>query len=346
MGQVRSAEDCYDDKDQTCLEALFADIVTNPSPEKNQAIYLLGLLQKDTGDFDGALDSFMMSVAFGGNVDGQQALHDLFANEPTVFDEASECSVIENEACFIRIIKEEQGDDVRNAQYLLGSMLLSSEPDRGVALLESANAAGHGTAACVLQEFYLGGPTGGELDYDKSVSIGFDCPFSHPFPRLNESHFAKYEGQDGHKAYALSEDGFASYSEGASNSDVAARLAKEYCEASPKRAADAPECNVINVDGVWVDDPELIELPIFNGDVESLVTLSAQTAFSEKYEAAEGLKVFVYSRNGSWEWLSSTKPDSTIEKLTEDALGKCGGGWRNMLEYACEVISINGETIE
>jgi hypothetical protein len=343
--QQRSADTCYDEQDQACLEEMFSDIVGNPSPEKTRAIYLLGLLQRNAGDFKSAKDTFMMSVGFGGSVEGQQALIELFESEPSAFNEPADCLAVESEACMVTIIENGQGDDVRNAQYLLGSMLLSSEPARGVQLLETAHAAGHGTAACVLQDLYLAGAPGVQADYHKSVSIGFECLFEKPFPNLNDTHFAKYEALSDHKAYALADDGFSSYSEGIVDPDVAARLAKEYCDASPQRQSDAPACRVINQDGIWVDSPELQNIPEFSGGFDGLITVTAQASYQDKYTDEEGIKVFVQSKNGSWTWRSSTRSDATIEALTEDALESCADGWRNMLDYPCEVVNINGEWV-
>ena len=61
--ETRSAQDCYEQSDQSCLKEMFADIVDNPSEEKSKAIYLLGLLQVAEGeDLEGAKDQFVMAL--------------------------------------------------------------------------------------------------------------------------------------------------------------------------------------------------------------------------------------------------------------------------------------------
>ena len=68
-GFVQSNQDdpnaCYESKDKECLEAMYKDIVTNPAPEKSDAIYLLGLLYLEEENYEAAKDQFEMGIMFG-----------------------------------------------------------------------------------------------------------------------------------------------------------------------------------------------------------------------------------------------------------------------------------------
>ena len=343
--EEHSPDDCYKNKDNTCLEESFADSATNPSPEKTRAMYLLGLLKQEAGETEGAKEAYMMALGFGATDEVQQALNELYATNPNAFTKPTDCLAVESEVCFKSIIENGQGNTVRNAQFLLAGLLMNEQPSRSAELLESAYAAGHRTAACSLQELYGKGAGTLDANYDKSVTYGLDCAFQPPFRNLDKKHFAKYQRQSDNKAYALADNGIAWYVEGISDPAIAARLAKEYCDTSPQRRSNDPECSVVNVNGTWVKDPKLSQIPDFTGSVDDLISVKAQESYKTNYVKDTGLKVFAQSKDGSWNWRSSKDPEKSIESLTEDVLKKCGQNWRKRLGYPCKVVNINGDWV-
>jgi len=345
-GQERTPNSCYNNQDRTCLEEIFADILAKPSPEKTRAMYLLGRLRQEAGEAEGAKDSFMMALGFGADDEMQQALNALYVSNPNVFTDPTDCLAIESEACFENIIENGQGDTVRNAQFLFGSMLIKEQPSRSAELLHLAHVAGHRTAACPLQELYAKGAEEFEANYDKSVTYGLECLFQPPFKKFDAKYFAKYEKKSGNKAYAMADNGVAWYAEGITDPDIAARLAKEYCDTSPHRRPGDPECRVINVNGTWVKDFKLIEIPDFSGSVEGLISVDGQQSYNNKYAKETGLKVFAQSKGGAWNWRSSSDADMTIESLTEDVLKRCNQYWSKRLGYPCKVVNINGSWVD
>ena len=351
LAEQSQADACFDARDTACLEELFSDIVSNPTPEKSRAIYLLGQLQEETGEFSAAQDTYMMSIGFGGGDEPQQALLDLFNAQPQVFTDPSSCLQIKSEACFSAIINQGPSESAVDAQFLLGSLLVSSEnenadPVRGVRFLEAAAEGGNETAPCLLHETYQTGLDGLATNYDKSIQFGLQCKFVDPFPNLDEEHFEEYEDQDGHRAFALGETGWSFFSEGVANPEVAARLALEFCNTSPHRRSGTDDCRLINIDGTWVDNPEVPALSAFSGGVDGLITMAARDAYQDDYSGRSDRRVFVQSQNGSWGWKSAGSSDTTIDELTEKALSRCNSSWRNRLAYPCEVINVNGEWVE
>ena len=339
--QSTEIDTCFDNGDIACLEAAFADIVTNNTPEKSRAIHLLGVLDEQAGDFAAAKDRYMMSIGFGGGDDPNAALAALYENQPHVFDEPVDCFQIESEQCFEQIIANGSDEDQINSKFLLGGLLITDEAERerGLSILEEAAAGGHNTAPCLLQDSFE------TTDYNKFVAYGRQCGLDAPLSQISEDHFSKYENDAKNKAYAVDARGVAHYTSGVANPEVAARLALEYCNTSPHRRADTPDCVVVNINDVWVKDVDIQEIPVVVTDIDGLLTLDAQASFRDKYAQADGLKVFVQSRSGSWQWQSAGNSDRTIEVITEQALSKCNSGWRSRLDYPCEVVNINGEWV-
>ncbi|MCK0118904.1 hypothetical protein MWU61_00025 [Loktanella sp. F6476L] len=348
LAQDVDIDACFANKDAACLETFFADIVTNNSPEKSRAMYLLGVLQEQAAEYATAQETYMMSVGFGGGDEPNDALKALFASQPEVFDDPADCFQIESEQCFQQIIENDAGESGLNAKFLLGSLLLDSKDEaaRGIALLEEAANGGHRTAPCVLQEAF--GSDGQQVagNYDKFVTFGRQCGLDDPLPQLDDSHYSEYEGKKDNKAYAINERGVSSYSSGIATPEIAARLALEYCNSSPHRRSDSAVCQVVNINEVWVDSPETSEIPDFSGGIDGLISLSAKESYSNQYVQEDDPKVFVQSRSGSWQWQSAGSSGRTIEDLTERALERCNSGWQKRLGYPCEVINVNGEWID
>jgi len=346
--EERNADECFKAKDKACLDELFSDVIRNPSDNKKKAAYLLGVLHMEDGNAEAAKDNFVMSLMFSGTHDEKSVLHlkDLYEGGKVEFD-TTECLVIEEDACFQRII---DGDDVkksRAAQYHLGTRLYETDPKRSFELLKGAVEAGHKTAVCELQKFYADdGDDGVPMDYHKSVNLGFECLFNPPFKKFNKDYFAKYEKKSDHKAYAHSEGGFSAYASGISSPEMAATLAVEYCKTSNYRKPDSPECKVINVDDRWIKDPGFAELIETVNGVDDLITTKAVTSYEEEYMQEANPKVFVQSAAGAWTWRSRGGANLTLEELKTKSLASCNSQWMSKTGHKCKVVNVNGEWVD
>ena len=173
--QQRSAEICYAEEDTECLREIAADFRDNPTPEKVNANYLMGLLQRDGGNLTRAKNTFMIGSNVEEGYDSYNAMHALYESNPEVFTEPLDCLYIENEACFMKII--ETGDKVyaRNAKSYFAYMLIDSDPPRAADLYEQAFAEGEINAACPLRDLYAEGASGVSPDEDKSAKYDESC---------------------------------------------------------------------------------------------------------------------------------------------------------------------------
>ncbi len=341
----QSPQACFEQRNEACLEAIYADLVSNPSDEKFEALYLHGNIKLENEDYEGAKDLFMMGSAFGGDKAVlTKALLGLYEQGKASFDPA-ECVTIGSESCLNSSIDGDDPVDSRNAQYLLGGLIHKEDPKRALSLFESAAEAGHRTAICEMQKLYATGAVGLEADYDKSVRYGLDCTFSPPFKRFDQKYFSKYEKKKDHRAFAHADDGFSIYAAGITSPELAASLAHLYCQKNKKRKPNASPCKVINVDGTFVETADLRKLPETANGIEDLIAISAQDSYVKKYLKESDPKVFVQSASGAWSWRSRGSSDNDLEKVQQDALAACGKQWQAKFGFACKVVNINGDWV-
>ncbi len=346
--ETRSAQDCYEQSDQRCLKEMFADIVDNPSEEKSKAIYLLGQLKMAEGeDLEGAKDQFVMALMFADGYEDEalEKLNMLHEGGKVEFATA-DCTLIKNEDCFHRIIAGDDPVKIRNAQYLLGKRILEKDPVKALELFSSAIQGGHGSAQCELAQFYKDDELSVPADYQKYINESLDCPFQHPFKKFNEKHYDKYKVKKDHKAYALADTGYAYFIDGKSDPGYAATLVKKYCEINVKKKSDGFQCNVINVDGLWVKDAHFKPLPEKFTGVDDLINNDAQKAFQGPYSKNQTTKVFVQSITGNWSWQAKGNSEITLEALTTKALKNCDRYYKEKLDNRCVVVNVNGKWVD
>jgi len=343
--EERTAQDCYEQNDQACLKSLFSDIFDeNPSPDSINAIYLLGLLKLDKEkDLVAAKDTFMMAVMFGdGHKKSQNKMRDLYKTDPDMF-ETTDCVAIESQECLLNISENGTGNEPRNAQYLMGTMLFKDDPEQGLEYFNKAAASGHTTAACILQDLYSSDEDGVDMDYNLSVEWGFKCP-SKPFKNFSDKFYKRYQAESGHKAYAHSDSGAAFYSRDKTTADAAARVALELCMSHNTNQEKYP-CRVINVNSEWVKDFEPGVLPETVTGLEQIFSKKGYESFSDYSSRDATNKVFTYSTSTIWWWVANST--DSLDKMRSDALNKCRDiNKRLESKFPCRIVHENGVWVE
>ena len=351
--QTKTADACYKEKDEVCLERMFSDIIKKRTEEKEKALYLLGLLRVEDGkNLVSAKELFSMLLVFGGDVYKEASikqLKKLYEGSKVEFD-TLECAAIESEACFNRIINGTNPHKAMNARYVLGKAIYKTDPRRSYKLLRSAADAGHLSARCELAAFYADDEVkdGIPMDYHQSVTYRLGCmgPVKPPFKRFNKKHFAKYDSKKAHKAYAHRATGYATFVQDRTSAEIAARTALELCKVLSKDRDGGSECKVINVNGKWVKDPVLANFEKSLGGVKSLVSYSALNAYKTKYSRANNPKVFVQSPIGPWQWYAKGNSGLSLEKLKAKALRVCNQHKAVIkTKLSCKLVNINGEWV-
>ena len=357
-GFVQSNQDdpnaCYESKDKECLEAMYKDIVTNPAPEKSDAIYLLGLLYLEEENYEAAKDQFEMGIMFGDQERNAEKFSEL-VKSGHVEIRAFDCFAIGTEQCFLDVA-EKNPEKAGVAYYHLSSMLSKTDATRATEYTIKAAELGHVTSACLLAFGYghykASGPsvTAGfvpELpkDYEKARLWGEECG-SGPFPGYSKKHFTKYEAAKGHKAYAIFGTKYRIYEQGAATPEIASVMASKLCEFRTKDRSEDEECLIVNIDGEWVDHFAAESLPERAGAVDDLLQMEARESY-EKYLIHSGPnKVFVQGPLGNWSWRSRAA-DVSIEEVTRQAVESCQKSWRyTSYGSACEAVNVNGEWLK
>lgn len=345
--ESRTADECFAQGDEACLEEIYSTIVTESTPEKSKAVYLLGKLKLDKGeDLEGAKDQFMMTLMFGEGFE-EQALKEIVGmyESGAVEFETTDCLAIKDNACFEKIIAGDDPIKTRNAQYLLAKKIVEENPRRALELYTASAEAGHGTSGCKLAQFYADDGMDTPKDYHKSKSLEMACYGKRPFKKFNKKHFTKYAAQPDHKAYAYAENGYGHYVKGITNPGWAATLAMKYCETYAKKRSGNPECSVVNVDGTWVEDAKLIPVPDAFASADDLITLNAKKSYLDKYVKDKTDKIFVQSSTGAWTWKTKGTKDVSLEQLKAQALESCNKNFKEELENRCKVVNINGKWV-
>ncbi len=334
---VKEAKQCYEEKDRACLAELRPNIAYDLSkPEKPNfdAYYYLGLLMfEDGADPEDIKRNLMIASEFGlGNELARAKLLELNENKTITFD-LGDCVALNLKDCIYNFADNEN-DAV--AQLHVGSALVESQPKLAVSYLQKSAVQGNETAKCLLLEGVQNGTLETGQSYHDAVQERADfCLLLPPHKRLSKDYFKRYSKQDGHKAYAHSEGGYAYFSGGLISPELAAAKALASCNEYNKK----PEipCVVINVDGRWVKDVKDIGFPTGKMGIQALITKKAVKEFETRYKKAKFNKVFVQSDAGSWSWKSSAEED--IPTLVEKALKSCRSNQKVLAErYPCRVI--------
>jgi len=139
---------CYESKDKECLEAIYKDIVTNPAPEKSDAIYLLGLLYLEEENYEAAKDQFEMGIMFGDQERNAEKYTELVKSGHVEL-RSSDCFAIGTEQCFLDVA-EKNPEKAGVAYYHLSSMLSKTDATRAAEYTIKAAELGHKTSACLL----------------------------------------------------------------------------------------------------------------------------------------------------------------------------------------------------
>jgi len=349
-GQFDEVNACYEKKDKECLQEIFKPIIDGPTPEINEAVYLLGRLYLEEGNYEEAKEAFEIGVAFGASEKTLAELVELLKSGKVDID-TTDCMFIGTEQCYLDVAKNKP-EKAGAAYYLLAKQLSNENPERSAEYTFKAANLGHRTSACLLAAAYAKEKVKGAssmagyapalpLDYEQSRYWSKKCG-NGPFAGYSEKHFKRYQAADGHRAYAKFGSRYRTFSSGAATPELAKSLAGAICKSGTKDKKEDEECLVVNVDGEWVDYSVATPMPSHLRGVDSLVTKSARTYFNGKYTKAIGVKVLVQGPLGNWSgWIGGT--NSSLEELTQKSLARCHENWRHTKHgSACEVVNYNG----
>ena len=345
---------CFEQKDKACLEAIFKDIVDEPTQEKKDAIYFLGLLHLEDESFEEAKRTFEMGTMFGDNPRSTDKFMELIKSG-NVEVEPTDCLAIGTESCFLNVA-ENNPQEADSAYYLLARMLAESDPKRAAEFTLKAAELGHTTASCLLSFGYAHEKATGasvtarfvpqlEKNFEKSRQWSEKCG-NGPFAGFSEKYFNKYLGATNHKAYAKFGSRYQVYTEGAATPEIAAVVAGALCQGGTKKLEQNHECLIVNVDGQWVDYVAAPTPPERVGGIDDLILTSAREFYNNKYKQAGKPKVFVQGPLGNW-FSRYGNSNESIEETTKFAITKCQEGWRyKKYGSACRVVIQNDEWVK
>jgi len=348
---------CYEQKNKKCLEGIFKDIVTNPAPDKLDAIYYLGLLYEEQGDFEEARTHFEAGVVYGDGTRSREKVAELLKSGKVKLD-TTDCLSLETgvEKCLLNVA-ESIPKKAPAAFYLIGQHLAESDPERGIEYTIKAAEAGHRTSECLLASGFAQetayGPASGIVgfkahlakDFEKSRYWGAKC-VSGPFAGFRKKHFEKYKQARGHKAYAKSGHKHHTFAEDAATPELAAMLAGTLCELGVELKKLDNDCLVVNVDGEWVDFFKPQSLPERLGGVDDLLLTSARDSYKKKFANESAPKVFVQGPLGNWGWRSGN-PGTDTDDLARTAVQTCQKDWRyKKFDSACKVVNVDGKWVQ
>jgi len=246
---------CFEQKDKACLKEAFATIFDKPTPEKIDAIYLLGLLYLEEENYEDAKSQFEMGMMFGDTRRSQDKYIEL-VKSGNIEIEPSDCLAIKSEECLVNVA-EDDPDKAPVAYYHLARLLSESDAERAAESTIKAAELGHRTAACLLAYGYghekASGPSSMAgfvpqlpKDYKKARAWGETCGHG-PYVGYIEKHFKKYEGSPDHKAYAKF-GGYGMFQSGLATPEYAASLAAELCHLGSKKKPANESCTIVSVD--------------------------------------------------------------------------------------------------
>lgn len=131
-----------------------------------------------------------------------------------------------------------------------------------------------------------------------------------------------------------------SFISGRTSAISAARLALDGCFISNDTSAINNQCQVVNVNGIWVKDLNPPELK--NDTSANSITEKTATLAFDQYETHPNNKVFIYSLGGhhSMDFHKKKSVDTLSEELLQDCRDK-NAFWEK--KYPCRIFSINGQ---
>lgn len=355
VSQAETPQICFEQKDKACLEELYSDIVTNPTPQNGEAAYLLGQLEMEDQNYEEAKTHFEIGAMFGSHAKSAEALKDLLASGKIALDPVDCLSAPTPDTCLLTIA-EGQTDKSPSAYYLLAGLLADSAPDKAATYTILSAEGGHLTSACLLAAGYAetkpDGPsvTAGfvpavGLDYEQARRWGEECGFG-PFPGYNASYFDKYLAAEQHSAYAIFKDKGSIFDAGSATPEIAASIASALCDKYSQRAPEDEPCKILSVDGEWVDYFVAPPLPEPTGTVEDLLKASARVSFTQEYTGYAAPKAFAQGPLGNWSWIARTEAVS-LEEVKRIVLENCQNSWQyKKYGSACKIVNVNDEWVQ